>query len=159
VRRKQLDHMQCSIAKALDVVGDPWTMLILRDALLGVTRFEDFFTRLGVPRATLTARLDHLCGTGVLERRRYQDRPPRDKYILTDKGRALRPVIITLMRWGDEWIRHDDPPTQLVDETTGARIDPVLVDRATGTPLDDLHVRAIGRVADGIIAEGPDRTL
>jgi DNA-binding HxlR family transcriptional regulator len=159
VRRKQLDHMQCSIAKALDVVGDPWTMLILRDALLGVTRFEEFFIRLGVPRATLTARLDHLCATGVLERRRYQDRPPRDEYVLTDKGRALRPVVLTLMRWGDEWIRDDDPPTHLVDEATGARIDPVLVDRTTGTPLDDLHVRAIGRVTDGISEHNVDRAL
>jgi DNA-binding HxlR family transcriptional regulator len=159
VRRKQLDHMQCSIAKALDVVGDPWTMLILRDALLGVTRFEDFFTRLAVPRATLTTRLDHLCATGVLERRRYQDRPPRDEYVLTDKGRALRPVVVILMRWGDEWIRHDDPPTHLIDEATGARIDPVLVDRTTGTPLDDLQVRAIGEVADGITARGTDPAL
>jgi DNA-binding HxlR family transcriptional regulator len=150
VRRKQLDQMQCSIAKALDVVGDPWTMLILRDALLGVTRFEELFTRLSIPRATLTARIDHLCASGVLERRRYQDRPPRDEYVLTDKGRALRPVVVTLMRWGDEWIRDDDPPTHLVDEATGARIEPVLVDRTTGTPLEDLHVRAVGRIADGI---------
>jgi DNA-binding HxlR family transcriptional regulator len=158
VRRKQLHHMQCSIAKALDVVGDPWTMLILRDALLGVDRFEDFFTRLGVPRATLAARLDHLCTAGVLDRRRYQERPPRDEYVLTDKGRALRPVVVTLMRWGDEWIRHDDPPTHLVDEATGARIDPVLVDRTTGTPLDDLDVRAIGGVADGITVRSTERS-
>lgn len=159
MRRKQLDQMQCSIAKALDVVGDPWTMLILRDALLGVTRFEELFGRLGVPRATLAARLDHLCATGVLERRRYQDRPPRDEYVPTDKGRALRPVVLTLMQWGDEWIRDDDPPIHLVDATTGARIDPVLVDRSTGTPLEDLHVRAIGVVADGIIERSPDRSL
>lgn len=159
MRRKQLDHMQCSIAKALDVVGDPWTMLILRDALLGVTRFESFSTRLGVPRATLTARLDHLCATGVLERRRYQDRPPRDEYVLTEKGRALRPVVLTLMRWGDEWVRVDEPPTHLVDGTTGARIDPVLVDRNTGTPLDELPVRAVGSVTDGITVPGADRAL
>jgi DNA-binding HxlR family transcriptional regulator len=151
--------MQCSIAKALDVVGDPWTMLILRDALLGVTRFEELFTRLGVPRATLTARLDHLCDSGVLARRPYQDRPPRDEYVLTDKGRALRPVVVTLMQWGDEWVRHDDPPTHLIDEATGARIDPVLVDRTTGIPLDDVQVRAVGRVADGITARATTRAL
>jgi DNA-binding HxlR family transcriptional regulator len=151
--------MQCSIAKALDVVGDPWTMLILRDALLGVTRFEELFTRLGVPRATLTARLDHLCATGVLARRPYQDRPRRDEYVLTDKGRALRPVVVTLMQWGDEWVRHDDPPTHLIDEATGARIDPVLVDRTTGIPLDDVQVRAVGRIADGITARATTRAL
>ena len=69
MRRKPLDRMDCSIAKALDIVGDPWTMLILRDALLGVKRFETFSTRLGIPRATLSARLDHLCERGVLEQR------------------------------------------------------------------------------------------
>ena len=75
MRRKPLDRMDCSIAKALDIVGDPWTMLILRDALLGVKRFESFSTRLGIPRATLSARLDHLCDRGVLQPRRYQERP------------------------------------------------------------------------------------
>ena len=148
MRRKPLDHMQCSMAKALDVVGDPWTMLILRDALRGVTRFDELATRLEIPRATLTARLDHLCVRGVLERRPYQDRPPRDEYVLTDKGRALRPVVVTLTQWGDEWVRDDDPPTHLVDAATGARIDPVLVDRRTGIPLEDLQVRAVGRDAE-----------
>lgn len=152
MRRKPLSYMQCSIAKALDVVGDQWTMLILRDALQGVTRFDELATRLDIPRATLTARLDHLCASGVLERRRYQERPPRHEYVVTDKGRALRPVVVTLMQWGDEWVRHDDPPTHLVDESTGARIDPVLVDRSTGIPLDEMQVRAIGEVADGATA-------
>ena len=120
MRRKPLDRMDCSIAKALDIVGDPWTMLILRDALLGVKRFETFSTRLGIPRATLSARLDHLCERGVLEQRRYQDRPERVEYVLTPKGRALRPVVVTLMQWGDQWVRDDDPPTTIVDTDTGA---------------------------------------
>jgi DNA-binding HxlR family transcriptional regulator len=142
--------MDCSIAKALDVVGDPWTMLILRDALLGVKRFEAFSTRLGIPRATLAARLDHLCERGVLEQRRYQERPDRVEYVLTAKGRALRPVVVTLMQWGDQWVRDDDPPTTIVDTATGALVDPVLVDRASGTPLDALRLRARGRVTNGL---------
>jgi DNA-binding HxlR family transcriptional regulator len=150
VRRKPLDQMQCSIAKALDVVGDPWTMLILRDALLGVTRFDDFSSRLGIPRATLSARLDRLCESGVLDKVPYRDNPPRSEYVLTAKGRALQPVVLTLMRWGDEWQRDDQPPTRLIDAGTGRPIDPVLVDRETGRPLSELAVRAVGPVTEGI---------
>ena len=150
MRRKPLDGMTCSIARALDVVGDPWTMLILRDGLLGVTRFEDFSERLGIPRATLTSRLDGLCERRVMERRPYQERPPRSEYVLTPRGLALRPVVLTLMQWGDAWARDDEPPTHLTDARTGRRLDPVLVDRASGTPLDELPVRAVGEVTRGI---------
>lgn len=146
MRRTSLDDNPCSIAKALDVLGDPWTMLILRDCIIGATRFEQFTTRLGIPRATLTARLAHLCEAGVLRRVEYQDAPPRYDYVLTDKGEALRPVIVTLLQWGDRWARDDTPPTRLVDAETGRIIDPVLVDRATGIPLDELPVRAVGPV-------------
>jgi DNA-binding HxlR family transcriptional regulator len=150
MRRKQLDSMDCSIAKALDVVGDPWTMLILRDALLGVRRFELFSARLGIPRATLSARLDHLYERGVLVPRVYQERPERVEYVLTPKGRALRPVIVTLMQWGDQWVRDDEPPTTIVDTDTGAVIDPVLVDRGSGTPLDQIRLHARGQVTSGL---------
>ena len=150
MRRKSLDEMSCSIAKALDVVGDPWTLLILRDALLGVTRFEDFSRRLGIPRATLNARLDQLCDRDVLERRVYQARPKRSEYVLTEKGRALRPTVVTMMLWGDRWARVDDPPTILVDAESGRVLEPVLVDRESGVPLDDLAVRAVGPVVEGI---------
>jgi DNA-binding HxlR family transcriptional regulator len=136
--------MTCSIAKALDVVGDPWTLLVVRDALLGVDRFEDFVDRLGIPRATLAARLAHLCDAGVLHRRDDPSHPRRARYELTDKGRALRPVVLTLMRWGDDWVRTDDPPTRLVDGRDGRLLDPVLVDRASGVPIEDLPARATG---------------
>lgn len=137
MRRKAVGAMTCSIAKALDVVGDPWTLLVVRDALLGVDRFEDFVERLGIPRATLSARLAHLCETGVLAR---QDA----RYELTDKGHALRPVVLTLMRWGDDWVRTDAPPTALVDGRDGRVLEPVLVDRSSGIPIDELPARAIG---------------
>lgn len=154
MRRKNLDQMQCSIAKALDVVGDPWTMLILRDALLGVTRFDDLVARLGIPRATLAARLEQLRGAGVFEKRQYEERPPRFEYLLTEKGRALQSVVLMLMRWGDQWVRDDEPPTRLVDGTTGAAIDPVLVDRSSGRTLAELDVRAVGPVTRGTPAAG-----
>lgn len=150
MRRTRLQDNPCSIAKALDVVGDPWTMLILRDALLGVTRFDDFANRLQIPRATLTARLEHLCDTGVLVKTPYQETPARYDYRLTAKGEGLRPVVVTLLQWGDRWARSDEPPTHLVDEHSGRRLDPVLVDRETGTPLEQLAVRAVGPVTNGI---------
>lgn len=146
MRRKRLDRMNCSIARALDVVGDPWTMLIVRDALLGVTRFEELQARLEIPRATLTARLEQLCRAGILERRAYQDHPPREEYRVTAKGRGLRPVVITLMQWGDRWARDDPPPTRLVDAATGRKIEPTLVDGVSGAPLDGLTIRAVGPV-------------
>lgn len=142
--------MSCSIAKAADVVGDPWTLLVLRDAIIGVTRFDDFSRRLGIPRATLSSRLDGLCATGLMERRRYQDHPPRDEYVLTEQGRATRSIVVAFMRWGDQWRRDDPPPTRLVDAATGREIDPVLVDRATGTPLDELDVQVVGPVSEGV---------
>ncbi len=159
MRRKQLDTMSCSIAKAIDVVGDPWTLLLIRDALLGVTRFEAFARRLGIPRATLTARLDHLITTGVLAAREYRSSPPRLEYVLTDKGRALAPVVVMLMRWGDEWARDDEPPTTLVDVADGHLVDPVLVDRSSGRPLGELRVRAVGPVTEGIDDREPGATL
>jgi DNA-binding HxlR family transcriptional regulator len=150
VRRKRLDHMDCSIAKALDLVGDPWTMLIVRDALLGVSRFEDFFTRLGVPRATLVARLDRLIECDVMFREPYQESPRRYAYRLTPKGEALRPVALTLMQWGDNWVRHDDPPTTLVDLDSGRTVVPALVDAETGRPFSEMRVRAQGKIADTV---------
>jgi DNA-binding HxlR family transcriptional regulator len=137
VRRKATGGMTCSIAKALDVVGDPWTMLVVRDLLLGVDRFDDLVDRLGIPRATLAARLAGLVDGGVVAK-------DGGRYRLTAKGRALRPVVVTLMQWGDEWARDDAPPTRLVDERDGRVLDPVLVDRSTGVPLDELPSRAIG---------------
>jgi DNA-binding HxlR family transcriptional regulator len=137
VRRKATGDMTCSIAKALDVVGDPWTMLVVRDLLLGVDRFDELVDRLGIPRATLTARLGRLADGGVVAH-------DAGRYRLTEKGRALRPVVVTLMQWGDAWIRDDEPPTTLVDERDRRVLDPVLVDRGSGIPLDELPARVVG---------------
>jgi DNA-binding HxlR family transcriptional regulator len=144
VRRASLAHMACSIAKTVDVVGDPWTLLIVRDLLLGVSRFEDLHRRLGTPRATLSNRLAKLVDADVARKDEHGE------YHLTPKGRALRPVIVTMMQWGDHWVREDEPPTRLVEATTGRPIRPVLVDRETGIPLDELRVRAHGPLVDGL---------
>jgi DNA-binding HxlR family transcriptional regulator len=140
MKRKPLGHMHCSIAQTLDVVGDPWTLLIVRDGLFGTTRFEDFQRSLGIPRATLSARLDTLVEHGVMERRAYQDSPERHDYVLTDKGRDLRRVMVSLLQWGDEWSSLPEPPVTLLDADTGAEIEPVYIDAVSGRPLSELRV-------------------
>ncbi len=91
----------CSVARALEVVGERWTILILRDAFLGVRRFDDFQRSLGIARNVLQARLRRLVDEGLLERRRYQERPVRHEYCLTARGEDLWPVLLALMEWGD----------------------------------------------------------
>jgi len=96
--------MSCSVAASLEEVGDWWTLLIVRDALLGLRRFEDFQGSLGIARNILSNRLERLVRSGILERRAYQEHPPRREYRLTEKGRDLLPVIVTLTHWGDRWL-------------------------------------------------------
>jgi DNA-binding HxlR family transcriptional regulator len=120
MRRTSFADMPCSIARALDVVGEWWSLLIVRDAFLGVTRFEEWQRRLGIARNVLATRLEHLVDQGILERRPYQERPPRDEYVLTGKGRDLGPVLAALRTWGD---LHEPTPggptTMLVHDDCG----------------------------------------
>ena len=110
MRRTSFAGMNCSVAGALEIVGEWWTFLVLRDAFLGVRRFEDFQRRLGIARNVLTARLQTLVGHGILERRLYQVRPERYEYRLTDKGLELHPILVSLMQWGDKWAGVADAP-------------------------------------------------
>ena len=104
----------CSIARALELVGERWTLLILRDVFLGVRRFDDLQDELGVARNVLAARLDRLTENGILERIPYGERPVRYEYGLTDKGRALWPVLVELLQWGDQYTPNPKgPPTVL----------------------------------------------
>ena len=133
-RRTSFSEMNCSIARTLEVVGEWWTMLIVRDAFLGVRRFEDFQRRLGIARNVLTVRLDRLVAEGVLERYRYQDRPERHEYRLTEKGIDLYPVVVSLMRWGDRWAAPaGGPPVVLVHD--GHDASPVLACERCGEEL------------------------
>ena len=126
-RTTRLDTMRCSVARTLDVIGEWWTMLIMRDAFKGVTRFEDFHRNLGIARTVLSARLDRLVEAGIFIRRQYSDHPPRSEYLLTEKGRDLFPVLVTLMQWGDRWTADDDgPPLRLVHEPCGYATSPRL---------------------------------
>lgn len=97
------DLAPCSIARTLDVIGEPWSPLILRDVFVGINRFDQIQADLGISRKVLSERLKHLVGHGVLDRQRYQDRPPRDEYVLTDKGRDLVDLLMVMVAWGDRW--------------------------------------------------------
>jgi DNA-binding HxlR family transcriptional regulator len=119
MRRTSLSELHCSVARTVDIFGEWWTPLIVRDAFYGRTRFEDFQRSLGLARNVLTTRLDRLVETGIMERRRYQERPPRDEYVLTEKGRDLFPVIAALLTWGDRWTAGEAGPPLLLVHSCG----------------------------------------
>jgi DNA-binding HxlR family transcriptional regulator len=106
MRWKELDAEPCPVARSLSVIGDRWSMLILRDAFKGLTRFEDFCASLGAPRATVASRLASLVEHGVMTRELYADHPPRHDYRLTARGRALQPVMMTLAHWSETHLKH-----------------------------------------------------
>lgn len=113
------DQVDCSIAATLGIIGDRWTLLILRDAFRGARRFSQFQDDLGIAKNLLSDRLRKLVEAGVLERVPYQDRPVRCEYVLTDKGQDLSPALISLMKWGDRWFADGKPPTVLIHDRCG----------------------------------------
>ena len=129
--------MQCPIARSLERVGEWWSILILRDAFQGLTRFDQFQNSLQIAPNMLTRRLKRLVEAGLLERRRYAERPPRYEYLLTDRGRDFRPVVVALYAWGNKHFAPEGPSVVLVDAETGRRADPVLVDGLAGRLLDE----------------------
>jgi DNA-binding HxlR family transcriptional regulator len=135
MRWNDLRDEACPVARALSVVGDRWTMLVLRDCFRGVRRFEDFQRRLGITRHVLADRLRKLEASGVLERRPYQERPPRQEYRLTEKGLALHPVLVTLVAWAEQWEPKTGVASRLVSRESGAPVEPVLVDARSGARL------------------------
>ena len=139
--RTNFGEMTCSIARTLDVVGERWSLLILRDAFYGVRRFDDFQRDLGVARNVLTDRLNSLVDHGVLERHLYEERPPRYEYRLTEKGRELLPVVLAMMRWGDRWATDGEPPVKLIHEHCGQVTHAVGVCAACGEELTLAGVR------------------
>jgi DNA-binding HxlR family transcriptional regulator len=127
--------MTCPIARSLERVGEWWSILILRDAFHGLRRFDEFQKSLGVAPNILTRRLNGLVGSGMLERRRYSEHPPRDEYVLTERGRDFRPVLLALLAWGNRHFAPEGPAIQIVNNRTGAVVEPALVDGATGERL------------------------
>jgi DNA-binding HxlR family transcriptional regulator len=141
MQRKSLAGMGCPVAETLEMVGEWWTLLIVRDVFRGIRRFDALQESLGIARNILTRRLRALVGAGILEKRTYCERPRRYEYRLTQKGRALFPVLVTMMEWGNRWARPSGAAVRLVDAETGDAVRPVLVDAATGAPLEPRKLR------------------
>lgn len=161
VTRTSLSDVACSIARATDLFGDAWTALIMRDVLLGLGRFDDIATDLGISRKILAARLARLVEEGVLVREPYQQRPRREHYVATEKGRELYPVLLALMAWGDRWYAGEaGPPARIHHLGCGHDTTPVLscahcagqlsIDNTTQLPgpggREGQGTRLIGRV-------------
>ncbi len=133
--------MSCSIARTLDLIGEWWTLLILRDIFFGVRRFEELLENLGVSRKVLTDRLDTLVSGGILERRSYQHRPERYEYWLTEKGLELYPVLLVLMQWGDRWMAEQGAPIEILHSTCGHLTRPVVTCIQCGEELNVHNVQ------------------
>ena len=148
MRWTEIDGLTCSIARALSVVGDRWTLMVLRECFHGTRRFEDFEAYLRVSPHILSARLAKLVDAGVLARVPYSVRPPRDEYRLTEKGRDFYPVIAALVRWGDRWMDGGEgPPADLVHRRCGRATVPTMVCSECGEPLEAREMRvAMGPV-------------
>jgi len=126
----------CSIAAALDVVGEKWSLLVVRELFLGVRRFSDIATNTGAPRDILTARLRRLEEQGVITRRAYNERPPRYEYVLTDAGKDLRPVIMSLKHWGDTHVAQQQQPP-VMEHSCGEVFEPRMACAACGEVIAD----------------------
>ena len=152
MRRKNLGSSTCPVARSLERVGEWWSILILRDALLGLRRFDEFEQSLGIAPNMLTRRLKGLVESGMLERVPYQDRPVRYEYVPTAAGRDFRPVLWSLIAWGNRHFAPEGRSVILQDTRTGQEADPMLVDRRSGEELMPPRFRAAAGPA------APERT-
>lgn len=136
------DPRVCSIARTLEVVGEKWALLAIREVFLGNRRFDEMIRRIGAPRDTLAARLRSLVDRGILERRRYSDHPARFEYRLTPAGRDLYPVIMSLLRWGDDHLAGEEGPPLVLEHGGDHRFVPHLACEECGELVDARDVRA-----------------
>ena len=158
----ELPGRPCSIAASLELVGERWALLVVREVSLGNHRFGEIARGTGAPRDRLSARLSALVATGVLEKRRYSDAPPRSGYHLTDSGRDLLPVLQALLQWGDRWVA-DSPPVEL-HHSPGTHLDHVVdadwICRTCGEPVTASRVQRVltptGRALSGLPPEEDD---
>jgi DNA-binding HxlR family transcriptional regulator len=141
MQRKSFEGMPCPIARSLEHVGEWWSILILRDAARGMTRFDEFQKSLGIAPNMLTRRLAGLVESGLLERRRYSLRPPRDEYVLTQRGLDFRPVLWAILAFGNRHFSPEGESVVLVDIQTGLKAEPVLIDRVSGKEMTPQNFR------------------
>jgi DNA-binding HxlR family transcriptional regulator len=149
--RRWLSNDVCSVAGTLEVIGERWTIHVLREAFMGTRRFEDFSNNIGCARNILSDRLSKLVENEILERRRYQDRPPRSEYRLTEKGIDLYPILLTLMQWGDRYVADERGPAVILEhKSCGHETSPELVCSHCGELVTARAIRA--QVGPGAIA-------
>jgi DNA-binding HxlR family transcriptional regulator len=139
---KKSPEATCPIARSVAFVGDAWSFLVIRDAGLGITRFDDFRKSLGIAPTMLTRRLATLTEEGLLEKRRYSERPPREEYLLTDAGRDFLPVLFMIGAWGRQH-RGGGKLTRFVDAETGEEIQPIAVDASNGAKIGSRPIRQL----------------
>lgn len=149
VAKTSFETRPCPIARSLDDVGEWWSILLLRDAFQGLTRFDQFQKSLDIAPNILTRRLNSLVGRGLFEKHVYCERPIRHEYVLTAKARDFRPVLLALLAWGNRHLAPEGPSLVVVDRADGRWAEPVLVDRQTGRELDS---------EDFTMATGPTAT-
>jgi len=137
----------CSVARTLEIVGERWSLLIIRDVFRGLRRFDQLQESLGIATNVLSSRLDRLVQTGILERVPYQEKPVRHEYRLTERGLELRTPLIALMHWGDRYLAPDGPPVVTEHATCGAPIVAELVCSGCGKPVTLGELRTHQRVA------------
>ncbi|MFI6485777.1 winged helix-turn-helix transcriptional regulator [Nonomuraea sp. NPDC050663] len=141
---KTYDSQVCSIARALEVIGERWSLLIVRDALFGgATRYRDFQHNLGIATNVLKTRLDSLVQAGIMYRHRNSEQPELFEYLLTEKGRALAPALVALTEWGDQWATDDEPPIFYVHSTCGNGITEQTMCAHCGLVEDPAEINAI----------------
>jgi len=142
MRHKDVGTQTCSVARTLAVIGDRWTMMVLREAFLRTRRFDEFQARIGAARHIVADRLKKLVEHGILERRKYQDRPARYEYRLTEKGLDLHPILLSMTAWGDRWMdRGEGAPLEFVHKDCGHVMTPVLGCSVCGKPVGPRSVQ------------------
>lgn len=167
--RSSYDNQICSVASTLEVIGERWTLLIVRDAMFGLRRFDEFQADLGIARNVLQTRLERLVAEGILVKQRYQERPPRDEYLLTEKGLDLWPTVVSLMQWGDAHAHAETGSPVLLEhrgcggavdghrtcESCGKRLGPRDVWASPGPGAPDVHpLRRRAERSNDAVAEG-----
>lgn len=158
MQRKSFGNMSCPIARSLERVGEWWSILILRDAFYGLTRFDEFQKSLSIAPNMLTRRLNALVEEGLLEKRQYCEKPPRFEYHLTDRGRDFRPVMLALMSWGNKHFAPEGKSVVLLDADSGEPVDPVLFDsKHNKLVTSETHYVGAGPVADAAVHKRMER--
>jgi len=158
MRRKRLRDCECPVARCVEQIGDWWSILILRDAIEGKTRFEAFEKSLGIAPTILTRRLKGLVDDGLMQKRKYCERPPRNEYVLTEKGRDFQPVLFALLAWGNKHFAPEGASVLIMETATGEIADPILVDRATGREITEKAFQLVcGPAASAALKEKLNR--